>query len=102
MPIIYDCIDSIVYTHICARLKVPEGRACHLFITHSTHDQEWARSMVMSLSSRWKVKACYQFMPDPSCYNNSDIRDTMMRSCVILVGISHPYLRSSRLDIHGD
>lgn len=52
--------------------------------------------MVGDLSSNWKVRACYEFMPDPSRYEDNDILAYMRFSCVIIVGISPSYLHSNR------
>ncbi len=80
-----------------ASSSLPSGKRYHLFVSHSTSDQQWARDSVVSrLSGSWKVKACYHLMPDESCYDNADIKDCMKQSCVILIGLSPAYLHSGR------
>ncbi len=81
---------------LSAMVEVPEGKRCHAFISHSTSDRTWAENMVGDLSSNWKVRACYEFMPDPSRYEDNDILAYMRFSCVIIVAISPAYLHSNR------
>ena len=81
---------------VLAALKLPIGKRYHIFVTHSTSDQQWAEDVVAPLCGKWKVKACYQCMPDPSCYDDRGIKECMKQSCVILIGLSQNYLHSSR------
>ena len=67
-----------------------------MFVTHSTSDQQWAREIVHGLSGKWKVKACYQLMPNPRSYNDGEIRNCMRQSCVIFIGLSPAYMQSKR------
>ena len=78
---------------------LPGGKCWHIFISHSTSDQQWVReSLVVPLKNlpNRKVTACYHFMPDSSCYNNGQIRTAMRESCVIIISLSQKYIESSR------
>lgn len=76
---------------------LPSGKRYHVFVTHSTKDQHWAeKNVVLPLSQSWKVKACYQLMPNASHYDDASIKEFMKQSCVILIGLSNAYISSSR------
>lgn len=82
-------------------LPLPNGKKFHVFLTHSTSDQDWAESCIVSpLSSMWRVRACYQLMPDTTRYDDREIVACMTQSCVIIIGLSPSYLKSGRYDIY--
>ena len=90
-------VSSVCYFTPSLASLLPTGKRYHLFVTHSTSDQQWARDCIVSrLSGSWKVKACYQLMPDQSRYDDAGIKDAMRQSCVILIGLSPAYIRSGR------
>jgi hypothetical protein len=43
-----------------------------------------------------EVKACYEFMPDDSCFDDKGIQNAMKNSCIILIALSHTYIKSGR------
>lgn len=78
---------------------LPGGKCWHIFISHSTFDQQWVHeSLIIPLKSELnrKVTACYHFMPDSSCYDDEQIRRAMRESCVIIISLSQKYINSSR------
>ena len=85
---------------LSAIVEVPEGRRCHVFISHSTSDRFWAEKTVLEpLSKTWKVRASFQSMPDSSRYDNARIMDDMRCSCVVIIGLSPAYEQSGRFVI---
>ena len=79
---------------------MPDHKKWHLFVSHSTSSQDWARDEVVarltSAPHRMRVAACYQSMPDRSRYNDKEIQSRMRESCVIMVALTPLYLQSGR------
>ena len=78
---------------------LPGGKCWHIFISHSTSDQQWVhKSLIMPLKNEpeRKVTASYHFMPDSSCYDDDKIQKAMRESCVIIISLSQKYIDSSR------
>ena len=88
------------FFHHLVSPPLPPGKKWHVFVSHSTADKQWAReSVIVPLRSpphNFQVAACYNFMPDITRYNDSDIHSSLRQSCVILIGISPAYLGSQR------
>ncbi len=80
--------------------SLPPGKKFHVFVSHSTGDQQWVREAVVvplrEPPHGLQVAACYHFMPNNSRYNDRAIRSSMAESCVVLVGLSPAYLHSQR------
>ena len=85
-------------------LPLPDNKKWHLFVSHSTSSQDWARDEVIarltSAPHRMRVAACYQSMPDTSRYDIKEIQSRMRESCVIVIALSPQYLNSGRLGLH--
>ena len=78
---------------------LPPGKKYHVFVSHSTGDQQWARnSIIVPLRDTHglQVKACYHFMPDTSRYDDRAIQNGMRESCVVCIGLTPGYLSSPR------
>ena len=78
---------------------LPAGKEWHLFVSHSTADKDLVRESVvlpMREQHHFKVKACYHCMPDPRRYDDKEIHKDMKESCVVMIGLSPPYLASGR------
>ena len=94
------CVCKYCLCHILLLTGVlPPGKKFHLFVSHSTSDVELAReAVVRPLRNKHNLKAlaCYHCMPDAHHFNDHHISQAMTESCVIVVGISEPYLSSNR------
>lgn len=82
-------------------LPLPHNKKWHLFVSHSTSSEHWARKEIVAKLSgpphHMRVAACYQSMPDSSRYDDKEIRTRMRESCVVLIAITPSYLISGRL-----
>lgn len=83
-------------------LPLPHSKKWHLFVSHSTSSQDWAREEIVARLSgpphHMQVAACYQSMPDSSRYDDKEIYARIRESCVLLIGLTPSYLKSGRLE----
>ena len=93
-----------MYPSASGALPLPANLTWHLFVSHSTSNQDWARTEIVDkLSSpphHMRVAACYQSMPDSSRYDDKEIHTRMRESCVVLIALTPSYLKSGRLAVH--
>ena len=84
---------------MCVLDMLPAGKEWHLFVSHSTADKDLVRQNIllpMREQYYFKVRACYHCMPDPGRYDDKVIHKNMKDSCVVMIGLSPPYLASPR------
>lgn len=85
--------------HIASQCPLPYNKKYHVFITHSTFDTHLIKpKLVESLTGppRYLRVCCSSDFMKGSEYNNDAIKSMMQQSCVIVIGFSEPYIKSSR------
>ena len=79
---------------------LPKGKHWHVFVSHSTADQQWVKeNVIIPLRDKPDYKeavSCSDFMPDSTKYNDQAIHDAMTKSCVILLSLTPAYINSVR------
>ena len=89
----------ITHCFVCVLAMLPAGKEWHLFVSHSTADKDLVReNILVPLRDQYhfKVKACYHCMPDPGRYDDKVIHRDIKNSCAVMIGLSPPYLASTR------
>lgn len=81
-------------------LEAQTNRKWHVFISHSTSDQQWVReTIIVPLRDPPDLKrtlACYHCMPDHTRFNDNDILAAMRDTYIILIALSTSYTYSQR------
>ena len=78
---------------------LPCDKEYHVFVTHSSHDTQLVKTkLIEPLTTppyHMRVSCSSDFMVE-SGYNNDAIKHAMQKSCVVIVGVSEPYVQSQR------